>query len=183
VNRDTVIYSSCTFLLGLVLGSLVIGPRFASKQQTTAAEPPAAQQGPMQEVFKQIATLKGTIERDPKNVDALVQLGRMYMDAVKYQEAIGYFERAVAIRDDPNVRMDLGICLKEAGQPEKALVEFRRARELSPEQWQPMYNEAIVLGEMRRTDEAKAVAAKLQKMRPDDPDVQRLVAALGGLTP
>ena len=180
MNRDTVIYSSCTFLLGLVLGSLVIGPRFAKPKDAPAAEAaaPAAQQGPMQEVFKQIATLKETIERDPKNVDALVQLGRMYMDAVKYQEAIGYFERAVAVRDDPNARMDLGICLKEIGQPEKALVEFRRARELSPEQWQPMYNEAIVLGEMRRTDEAKAVGAKLQKMRPDDPDVQRLVAAL-----
>lgn len=132
----------------------------------------------MQEVFKQIATLKETIERDPKNAGALVQLGRMYMEAVKYQEAIGYFERAVAVRDDPDVRMDLGICLKEVGQPERALAEFRRARDLSPEQWQPLFNEAVVLGEMRRTDEAKAVASKLQKMRPNDPDVQRLVMAL-----
>jgi tetratricopeptide (TPR) repeat protein len=182
VNRDTIIYCTCTFLLGLVMGSLLIGPKLAQKEAvaaTTSAPAPAmTSTNPMADVFRQIATLKEAIERDPKNADALTQLGNLYMDAAKYPEAIGYFERALAVREDPNVFIDIGICLKESGQPEKALASFKRAAELAPGQWQPLYNQAIVLGEMRRTDEAKAIATKLKAMRPEDPDIERLHAAL-----
>jgi Flp pilus assembly protein TadD len=184
VNRDTIIYCTCTFLLGLVMGSLLIGPRLAKKEPvaaTTAASAPApaaTDTNPMADVFRQIATLKEAIERDPKNADALIQLGNMYMDAAKYPEAIGYLNRALAVREDPNVLIDVGICLKETGQPEKALASFQRAAELAPGQWQPLYNQAVVLGEMRRTAEAKAIAAKLKAMRPDDPEIARLVTAL-----
>ena len=132
----------------------------------------------MTAVRQQLATLKEQVARDPHNADALVQLGNMYMDAAKNDEAATYYERALAVRDDTNVRVDLGICYKNAGHPEKALAAFRRAAEQSPGQWQPLYNEAIVLGEMRRFDEARAVAAKLKRLRPEDRDVQRLDQAL-----
>ena len=46
---------------------------------------------------------------------------------------------------------------------------------MAPGQWQPLFNEALVLIDLHRVDEARALAAKLQQMRPNDPDVQRLV--------
>lgn len=188
MNRDTIIYCSCTFLLGLVIGSLLIGPHLksatpdgapASAGPVAALSTTSALQGnPMQAVFQQIASLKEKIARDPNDATALAQLGSMYMDAAKYPEAIQYFERSVAVRDDPNVRIDLGICYKQSGQMERSLAEFRKASALTPAEWQPLYNEAIVLGEMRRFDEARAIAAKLKKMRPDDPEIQKLDQAL-----
>ena len=185
VNRDIIVYCSCTFILGLVIGSLLIGPHLAKSQPAAPAveggaprSSAAAEDGgppqTMNAVREQIATLKDRIEKNPNDAEALAQLGDMYMDAAKFPEAIGYLGRALAIREDPNVRIDLGICYKQNGQMNESLTAFKRAADEAPGQWQPLYNEAIVLGEMKRFDEARSLAAKLKAMRPDDPEVQRL---------
>jgi len=184
MQRDTIVFSVCSFLLGLVIGSLLIGPKIAHlggapRPSAAAAEgggPPPS--NPMDAVRQQIASLNDAIARDPRNFDALAQLGAMYMDAAKFPQAIGYLERALAVREDPNVRTDLGICYKQSGQLEKALAAFRKASAEAPGQWQPIYNEAIVLGEMRRFDEARALLPTLRKLRPGDADVQRLEQVL-----
>ena len=183
MNRDTLVFSTCSFLLGLVIGSLLIGPRVAQSRLSGAPAivPAPAAESPssaMDAVRQRIASLKQTVERDPGNFDALVQLGGMYMDAAKFPQAIEYYERALGAREDPNVRTDLGICYRQNGQRERALAAFRRVLEESPGHWQAMFNEAICLGEMRRFDEARAVSAKLKQMRPTDPEVQRLEQAL-----
>ena len=134
----------------------------------------------MSAVREQLANLKTTVERDPKNFDALVQLGNMYMDAAKFPQAVDYYERALAVREEPAVRTDLGICFKQAGQLEKSVEAFRKVSEESPDQWQALFNEAIVLGELKRFEEARAVVTKLKEMRPNDPQVQKLETALAG---
>jgi len=183
MNRDSIIYSICCFLLGLIIGSLLIGPRLG--KLSGAPAPPPAQTGPsqptgnpMEAVRQQIAALKEAIDRNPRNFDALVQLGNLYMDAAKYPQAIDYYERALAVSENPDVRVDLGICYKQSGQLDKALAAFRKAGAEAPNQWQPMFNAAIVLGEMQRFDEARALIGELKKIRPNDPEVQRLEAAL-----
>ena len=100
------------------------------------------------------------------------------MDAAKFPQAVDYFERALAVREDPTTRTDLGICYKQSGQPEKAVAAFERAASESPDQWQALYNEAIVLGEMQRWGDARAVAAKLSAMRPNDAQIAQLVQSL-----
>jgi Flp pilus assembly protein TadD len=192
MSRDHVVYTICGFLLGLVIGTFALGPKLAQSKLAgaapAAAEPsatpvqaaaaPPAQGSPMGAVLQQIATLKQTIEKDPKNVEALTQLGTMYMEAGKFPQAIDYFQRALAVRDDPNVRTDLGICYRNNNEPEKSLAEFRRIVQQQPDQWQALFNEVILLAEMKRTDEAKAELAKLQALRPNDPDVARLAASV-----
>jgi Flp pilus assembly protein TadD len=203
MTRDNIVFTTCGFLLGLVIGGLLIGPRMTKylhkddgPAAVAAATQPAADggaagaamaqapqgggAGAMEAVRKQLADLKATVEREPNNADALVQLGNMYMDAAKFQQAVEYYERALAIRDDPAVRTDLGICYKQAGQLEKSVQAFRKAAAGAPDQWQAMFNEAIVLGELKRFDEARAVAAKLAQLRPSDPQIQKLNQALAG---
>jgi Flp pilus assembly protein TadD len=190
MKRETIIFTVCGFLLGLTLGSFVIGPKIAQSKLAgvpAASEaapmetPPAATAtgNPMGTVMQQLATLKAAVAKNPNDADALVQLGDMYMQAAKFPQAAEYLQRALAVRDDAAVRMDLGICYKQTNQPAKALTEFQRSAAMAPDQWQPLFNEAIVLVDLQRMDEARAVAAKLQKMRPDDPDVQKLVATVG----
>ncbi len=191
MKRETIIFTICGFVLGLTMGSLVIGPKVAQSKLAGAPEvpaagmtqstsqPPAGGGNAMAMVTQQLNTLKETIEKDPHNFEALVQLGDMYMDAAKFPQAAGYLERALAVRDDANVRMDLGICYKQSAQPERALAEFQRSERMAPGQWQPLFNEAIVLVEIRRMDEARAIATKLKQMRPDDPEVQKLIATVG----
>lgn len=199
MKRETIIFTTCGFLLGLTIGSLVIGPKVAQSklagaspvpeamseappQTAPAGNPAAAGVNPMAAVQQQLAALKDAVAKDPNNFDALVQLGDMYMDAAKFPQAAEYLERAVAARDDANVRTDLGICYKQAGQPDKALAEFQRAATMAPDQWQPLFNEAIVLVDLHRMDEARLVAGKLQQMKPGDSEVQKLLLSLNGKT-
>jgi tetratricopeptide (TPR) repeat protein len=149
MQRDTIVFSVCSFLLGLTIGSLLIGPHLARGGQPPPALETAA--NPMNAVRERIAQLNAAIARDPRNFDALAQLGAMYMDAAKFPQAIGYFERALAVRDDPALRADLATCY---------------------------YNEAVGLAQAKRFDEARALLPRLQQLRPDDPDVQRLAQAL-----
>jgi len=192
MKRDSLVFTICGFALGLVIGSFLIGPHLAQTSLgpasgvANAAEPaaaPAAAAGAppmaqMNAVREQLAALKAAVEKNPRDVAALTQLGGMYMDAAKYPQAADYFERALAVREDPTVRTDLGICYKQNGQPEKAVEAFARAASDAPDQWQALYNEAIVLGEMQRWDEAKSVAAKLKAMRPGDAQVAQLAQAI-----
>jgi len=204
MTKDNIVFTGFGFLLGLVIGSMVIGPKLAQSKLAGApaavaapAEAPAAEGGagsptraagsedpaprsPMGAVFQQINNLKQQIERDPNNAQALAQLGTMYMDAGKFPQAIEYFERALKVRDDPQVRTDLGICYRNTGDAEKSLAQFRQVVQAHPEQWQALFNEVIILGETRRFDEARTELAKLQKLRPGDPDVQKLADSLAG---
>jgi len=195
MKRDTLVFTVCGFVLGLVIGSFLIGPHLAtptlgpSGGLANAAEPapaPAPAGAPsmsqMNAVREQLTTLKATLEKEPRNVVALTQLGNMYMDAAKYPQAAEYFERALAVREDPTVRTDLGICYKQNGQLDKAVEAFARAASESPDQWQALYNEAIVLGDLQRWGDARAVAAKLSAMRPNDPQVAQLVQAIESRT-
>jgi len=194
MKRETIIFTACGFLLGLTIGSLVIGPKVAQSKLAGASTAPAATSeapaaapaaggNPMGAVMQQLAALKEAIARDPNNFDALVQLGGMYMDAAKFPQAAEYLERAVAIRDDASARMDLGVCYKQTGQLDRALDEFQRAAKMAPDQWQPIFNEAIVLIDLHRVDEAKVLAAKLQQMKPREPQVLKLVETLNAAKP
>ena len=191
MKRETWVFTICGFALGLVIGSFLIGPKLATTPLgpaggvANAAESPAAppaaaapSMDQMNAVRQQLASLKQTIEKEPRNDVALAQLGSMYMDAAKFPQAAEYFERALAVREDATVRTDLGICYKQNGQLDKALAAFERAAAEAPDQWQAMYNEAVVLGEMQRWAEAGKVAARLKLMRPNDPQVEQLVKAI-----
>ncbi len=201
MTRDNIVFTTCGLILGLVIGSFLIGPRLAPKPSSgdsaaaveapseTATAPATASAAAamgggnmqtMNAVREQLANLKAAVERDPKNYDALLQLGNMYMDAAKFPQAVDYYERALALREDPAVRTDLGICYKQAGQLDKSVDAFRKVSEEAPNQWQALFNEAIVLGELKRFDEARAVTGKLKQMRPDDPQVQKLETTLAG---
>lgn len=158
MTNENIVYTVCGLLLGLIIGSFLIGPHLAKSPLNAAPAPPEATSaaaqaavGPMQgdpnmmnRVREQLATLKETVARDPNNFEALAQLGGMYMDATKYQQAIEYFERALKVRSDDGVRYDLIVCYRQAGQLDHARAEF----------------------------------ATLKKARPNDADVQRLGQAL-----
>jgi Flp pilus assembly protein TadD len=135
----------------------------------------------MAQVLEQLATLKKQVEQNPNDFDALVQLGNMYMDVSKFAQAIDYFNRALAVREAPSIRTDLGICYKQSGQMEQARDAFRKVATEQPDQWQAVYNLAIVDGEMKDYTDARVQLAKLQQMRPGDPQVTKLEQALAAV--
>jgi tetratricopeptide (TPR) repeat protein len=191
MTRDNIVFATSGFLLGLILGGMVIGPKLARSRLSGAGPPPqeaaAAGQAPaaspagnntMMMVRQQIDSLKATLDRDPNNLAALVQLGNLYMDAQKFSDAAGYYERALKVEENPSVRTDLGICYKNIGRKDEAAAAFEQAWRNHPDQWQALFNHIVLLAESRRFGEARALMDRLKQIRPGDADVQRLEQAL-----
>src|ERR1051326_1577172 len=190
MTRDNIVFTTCGLLLGLIIGSFLIGPRLAKTKLAGGSEaavlsgapasPPAqaSAANPMSQVRAQLDALKQKIAANPNDFDSLVQLGNMYSDVAKFPQAIEYYERALGIRDDTNVRTDLGICYKETGRLDDAHAQFEKIVSETPDSWQALYNLIIIDGQMKKFDEAKRELAKLKQLRPNDPEVAKLEQAL-----
>lgn len=101
--------------------------------------------GPVQTVDK-IKLLQDVVRKDPDNVSSWIQLGNDLMDASRYEEAIGAYQKALALDPkDVNVRVDMGTCYRRTGKSKIAAKEFRKAIKMDPNHVTAHKNLAIVL--------------------------------------
>ena len=98
------------------------------------------------ELASQIQTLNEILKKDPKNLPAWVELGNLYFDSDRPEEAVEAYTRYLAAKpDNPDVRTDMGIMYRKLGQFDKALEEFRKAAQSDPKHVNSRYNIGIVL--------------------------------------
>jgi tetratricopeptide repeat protein len=130
----------------------------------------------MARVVQELAALKQTIEKNPKDLEALVRLGNFYQDAGKFDQAVDYYARALAV--DPkqvDARTDRGICLRELGKPDDAIAEFRKSLEIDPRHWQTWLNLGIVsLFDKHDPETAASAFGKVEELKPDYPGLADL---------
>ena len=108
-----------------------------------ASAPPARDS---MELASQIQTLKEIVKKDPKNLPAWVELGNLYFDSDRPQEAIEAYRQYLATKpDNPDVRTDMGVMYRKLGQSDKALEEFGKAAQSDPKHANSRYNIGIVL--------------------------------------
>jgi cytochrome c-type biogenesis protein CcmH/NrfG len=153
VSKGTVIMISFVSLLfGFVLGATVA----ILKTQPMVAPTPAPMVRPtVKESGKNIITAdyegeiraaKSILEKDPHNLQTLINLGNAYFDTDRYQEAIDAYSKALTIDPkNPDVRTDLGIMYRKLGQFEKALEAFRQAAQDQPMHVNSRFNLGVTL--------------------------------------
>ena len=138
------------FVAGIVVGVMaavyyedkapLIPP--AVKQPTSSSAPAA----PPADVQKQIDTLQSILKDDPKNLNALIQMGNLYFDAEQFNQAIETYSKVLQIEPkNADVRTDLGIMYRKKGDYDRAIAEFKRAAEMAPKHVNSRYNLGIVL--------------------------------------
>jgi cytochrome c-type biogenesis protein CcmH/NrfG len=158
MKKETVIlYVIIALVVGFV-GGATVGILWVTKStEKTAAvqKPQTAPPGvpamappardPM-ELASQIQTLKEIIKKDPKNLPAWVELGNLYFDSDRPQEAIEAYRQYLAVKpDNPDVRTDMGIMYRKLGQFDKALEAFRKSAQSDSKHVNSRYNIGIVL--------------------------------------
>jgi tetratricopeptide (TPR) repeat protein len=163
--KQNLIYLAAGIILGIVIGFLVFYMVFQQKgdiarPQETAQQPSMGGMQPPEhiDIMKEIESLKALVQKDQSNYEALVRLGNLYFDAVKFPQASEYYSKAIAINDsDPNVITDLGICYRNSGDPKK-----------NPSHWQSYYNIVIVsLNDLQDIAAAEKAFQELEKIKPD----------------
>ena len=176
---------------GLLLGSCVFkaGPNHQAASGLSAPAPQAMQpaganaavpggmdpgSGVMEAVFAKVGELKETVDKDPTNRAALIELANLFYDANKCDKAVVYYEKALAIqRDDPNVLTDAAYCYWIAGNTDKALDMFREVRSKFPAHWQSAVN-LFFLAASRK--DAALAGESLEQVRRLNPTFQKLPA-------
>ena len=170
-------------LVGWIIGSQQA--RTAPAAVQAAAQIQAAPAGESPRLLDQAAVqaLRNTIDRDPKNAAARVQLANLYYDSEKWDEAIKWYEEALAIDPkNPDVSTDLGVSYYNLNQPDRALKQFDHTLSVDPRHTRTMFNIGIVRAFGKQDLQgAAAIWRKLIEMAPDSEDGQNAKRALDGL--
>ena len=120
--------------------------------------------------------LREVIAKDPKNLNALINLGNMMMDTSRFSEAVEAYQKALDI--DPknvDVRVDMGTCYRKLGKPDVALKEYRKALELNPNHLFALKNMGVVFAyDLRDADQAVKAFEKALALAPNAPDAEQL---------
>ncbi len=127
----------------------------------------------------EIQQLRDYVEKNPNDAQAVRQLADLNFNISNWQRAQELYSHYLELKpNDPDVMTDLGISYRETRQFDKALDLFRRSKQVAPDHWQSLYNEVVVLMDLKKNDEANQVMAQLQKMQPGNPDVAKLAEAV-----
>ncbi|MHB8173895.1 MAG: tetratricopeptide repeat protein [Nitrospirota bacterium] len=110
--------------------------------------------------------MESALKNDPKNVNILVQLGNLYYDwgqdevdregdsarpMDKWSRGINCYEQALDV--DPgnvNVRVDMATLMRETGQVDQAISEYRIAIKQDPKHQQARINLILALGQSKQ---------------------------------
>jgi tetratricopeptide (TPR) repeat protein len=132
-------------LVGWIIGSQQAAPpRQVNAPQTATAAAPSQSAAPALDESR-AAALKSAASRNPSDADTRVQLGNLYFDAERYDEATRWYEEALKIQPrDVNASTDLGISYYYMNQPDRALAQFDRSLEIDPKHAKTLLNVGIV---------------------------------------
>jgi|GEM_PF-5744157 len=79
-----------------------------------------------------IAKLTEIAASDPRFYEVNVLLGDLYLNKKNYQEALRYFQKAIAIRQDADTNYKLGLCNKFLNSADNAIIHFDTAIRMNP---------------------------------------------------
>jgi len=191
MKTESVMFAIAGVIFGLIAG-WVIGAQQATMRAPTAAPAPASAAAPAGEGGTravsldeaQVTALKSVADREKSNAKPRVQLGNLYFDAERYDDAIKWYGDALKLApNDVNVSTDLGVSYYYSNQPDKALTQFDRSLKLDPKHAKTLLNVGIVKAFGKQDLEgAEAAWKQVVAIAPDGPEGQAARRALDSLT-
>ena len=115
------------------------------------------------------AALRAAADGAPDDVQSRVDLGSLYHEARRFEDAVPWFEAALTLSPDlVEVSTDLGVAYYYAGSVDRALAQFDRSLEIDPAHAGTLLNIGIVRA-FGKQDLAGAIEAweELQRLAPD----------------
>lgn len=170
-----------TFVLTVLLAIAVViivrqaglGPS-ANDNPTLPANHPDISQMDMGQMAtldeEKVAELNQKIEDNPQDVDTLKELGKTYVDARQYQNALDALNKAIEVApDDMESHLMAGVCKYSLNNFEGAKESWMKATELDPTKAEPWFNLGFVYLMEEPVDEAELTRVwdKVLELAPD----------------
>ena len=193
MNRESIFFAISGTLFGLMVGWIIGSqravPAAPAPQQAASQTAPQGQgqgqgQPPPRALNQQrVDQLTAQAGAEPQNASVRADLGNLYFDVDRFDDAIKWYEEALKLRPaDPDVSTDLGIAYYYTNQPDRALAQFRHSLSVSPSHTKTMLNQGIVLAFAKQDLEAAANAwERVVQLAPESPEGQAARRALDGL--
>jgi tetratricopeptide (TPR) repeat protein len=193
MKSDAIAFGIAGVFFGLIAG-WIIGTQQASGRppvQSSAQSAPAAASSPsgsqqtraavLDET--QAAALKSVAERERSNPKPRIELGNMYFDAERYDDAIKWYSEAVKLQPtDVNVSTDLGVSYYYTNQPDKALAQFEHSLRIDPSHAKTLLNVGIVRAFGKQDLEGASKAwEEVIRLAPNSPEAQAAKRALDSM--
>ena len=191
MKSDAVAFGIAGILFGLIAGWIIGSQQGAARPPAAAPAAAGASQGAagtgtsraavLDET--QVNALKTVAEREASNAAPRVQLGNLYFEAERYDEAIKWYGDAIKLSPkDVNVSTDLGVSYYYSNQPDKALEQFDRSLALDPKHGKTLLNVGIVKAFGKQDlDGAARAWQEVIKVAPDSPEGLAAKRALDSL--
>jgi tetratricopeptide (TPR) repeat protein len=188
MRSDSVVFGIAGIFFGVLVGWII------GSQRATVIAPPAAaaaapaagstsgQAAPAVDEAR-AAELKTQADRNPTNSDVRVQLGNLYFDAERYDEAARWYEQALSVNPkDVNASTDLGIAYYYSNQPDRALAQFDRSLAIDPKHSKTLLNIGIVRAFGKQDlDGAEKAWQRVLELAPNTPEAEVAKKGLDGL--
>lgn len=113
-----------------------------------------------------------TTELDPKNADAWLYLGISYTQAGNFAKAIPALKQAITLKTSDPYDAHLALAHSEAsgGNNADALQDFAAASQLKPQEFDPLFNQAVLQQQAGDTAKAEDNYRKVLALKPTDPN-------------
>jgi cytochrome c-type biogenesis protein CcmH/NrfG len=185
MRRETLAFTLAGTVFGFVVGYMAASWDVVPQPVAVSPTPvPAATPAPTVDPLDpdEVKALQTLAERQPTDVGVRVELGNLYMDNRRWDDAIRWYREALALSPAlSDVATDLGASLVNSGRASEGLAEFEKVLQRDPDHRNALYNKGIALMQLGRTAEAAAAWEDLLKRHPDDPQVQSLRARIAQL--
>jgi cytochrome c-type biogenesis protein CcmH/NrfG len=189
MRAESIVFAVSGILFGLIAGWILGSQQAGSRGAMPAAAPPAAaapaasanQPAVLDENKAQ--ALRTVAEQNPNDEATRVQLGNLYFDAERYDDAIAWYEAALKINPkDPNVSTDLGVAYYYMNLADRAIKQFEHSLTMDARHTKTLLNMGIVkaFGKQDLTGAAQAWQ-QVVTIAPDSPEGQAAKKALDGL--
>lgn len=190
MKTESIVFAIAGVIFGLIAG-WVIGTGQATQRAPAAAPAAASASAPANEGGTraalldeaQVTALTSVAGREPSNAASRVQLGNLYFDAERYEDAITWYAEALALTpNDVNVSTDLGVSYYYTNQPDKALAQFDRSLKLDANHVKTLLNVGVVRAFGKQDLEGATEAwQQVLKLAPDSPEGKAAQRALDAL--
>jgi tetratricopeptide (TPR) repeat protein len=191
MKSDAIAFGLAGMFFGLIAGWIigsqqaVIHPAAAPAAQAAASPPAGGGTTSRAAVLDeaQVNALKSVADRETTNPAPRVQLGNLYFDAERYDDAIKWYADAFKLAPkDVNVSTDLGVSYYYVNQPDKALEQFDKSLKLDPKHAKTLLNLGIVKAFGKQDLQGASEAwQQVIKLSPDSPEAQAAKRALDSL--
>ncbi len=186
MKSDSIAFGVAGMVFGLIAGWII------GSQQATLRRPEVPNEVASAPIDASAAALfdqakvdafTSVAEREPSNAAARVQLGTLYFDAKRYDDAIKWYTEAMELSpNDVRVSTDLGVAYYYTNQPDRSLQQLDRSLKIDPKHARTWLSVGIVKAFGKQDLEgAQAAWQQVLQIAPDSPEGQAAKRALDSM--